>query len=67
MLNNKEEYGEDVLEFNPDRFIHTKTGSEGARIEINPNVRHPATIAFGFGRRYVPRTIHFLGAPSRTC
>ena len=31
--------------FNPDRFL-TEDG-----LGINPNVRNPTTLAFGFGRR----------------
>ena len=34
--------------FNPDRFL-TEDG-----LRINPNVRNPTTLAFGFGRRFVP-------------
>lgn len=51
MLNNEREYGADVLEFNPDRFLRPASSGKGG-VEINPDVRHPATIAFGFGRRY---------------
>lgn len=52
MLNNESEYGADVLEYNPDRFLRPKPSGQ-AGVELNPNVRHPATIAFGFGRRCV--------------
>ncbi|KAI0085085.1 cytochrome P450 [Irpex rosettiformis] len=45
MLHNPEEYPEPD-KFNPGRFI--KDG------EINPEIRDPATIAFGFGRRICP-------------
>lgn len=53
MLNSPEEFGEDVLEYNPARFIRPKAGEEGKAVEINPDIRHPANIAFGFGRRWV--------------
>ena len=36
------------FEFNPDRFI--KDG------KLDPAVRDPLTLAFGYGRRYVPVT-----------
>ena len=42
MLHNPEEYPQPDV-FNPDRFI--KDGS------LNPDVRDPTTLAFGFGRR----------------
>ncbi|KAK7687259.1 hypothetical protein QCA50_009764 [Cerrena zonata] len=45
MLHNPEEYPEPER-FNPDRFI--KDG------ELNPDVRDPTTISFGFGRRICP-------------
>ncbi|KAI0085090.1 cytochrome P450 [Irpex rosettiformis] len=45
MLHNPEEYPEPD-KFNPDRFI--KDGM------INPAIRDPTTIAFGFGRRICP-------------
>ncbi|KAI0796963.1 cytochrome P450 [Abortiporus biennis] len=45
MLNNPEDYPEQEV-FNPDRFL-----KDGA---INPSVRDPTTIAFGFGRRICP-------------
>ena len=44
MLHNPEDYPEPRL-FNPDRFI--KDG------KLNPDVRDPLTVVFGFGRRYV--------------
>lgn len=43
MLHDPEEYPQPDL-FKPERFI--KDG------KINPNVRDPSTIIFGFGRRY---------------
>lgn len=43
ILHNEEDYP-DPSTFNPDRFI--KDG------KINPDVRDPTTITFGFGRRY---------------
>jgi len=45
MLHNEEEYPEPG-EFKPERYI--KNG------KINPEVRDPTTIAFGFGRRICP-------------
>ncbi|KAK7677346.1 hypothetical protein QCA50_019676 [Cerrena zonata] len=45
MLHNPEDYPEPQM-FNPDRFI--KDG------KINPDVRDPLTVAFGFGRRICP-------------
>ncbi|KAJ3523975.1 hypothetical protein NMY22_g11206 [Coprinellus aureogranulatus] len=53
MLNNENEYGVDVLEYNPDRFLRMKAGGEPG-VEINPDIRNPNTIAFGFGRRICP-------------
>lgn len=44
MFHNHEDYPEPER-FNPDRFI--KDG------RLNPDVRDPLTIAFGFGRRFV--------------
>ncbi|KAJ3546791.1 hypothetical protein NMY22_g1911 [Coprinellus aureogranulatus] len=53
MLNNENEYGVDVLEYNPDRFLRPKAeGNSG--VEIDPKIRNPNTIAFGFGRRVCP-------------
>lgn len=49
-MNDENEYGVDVLEYRPDRFLRSK-GAENFAVEINPDVRHPNTIAFGFGRR----------------
>ena len=49
MLNNEKEFGPDPYSYNPERFIRPKAMGKG--VEINPTVRHPNTIAFGFGRR----------------
>ncbi|TCD66269.1 hypothetical protein EIP91_001598 [Steccherinum ochraceum] len=46
MLRDPEDYSEPDL-FNPGRFI----GKDG---ELDPNVRDPTTIVFGFGRRICP-------------
>jgi len=46
MLRNPEDYPEPE-QFKPERFI----GEDG---NINPNVRDPTTVAFGFGRRLCP-------------
>ncbi|KAJ3501763.1 hypothetical protein NMY22_g18812 [Coprinellus aureogranulatus] len=58
MLNDEKVYGPDAHEFNPDRFLRRKpveeSTSSGSRIELDPTVRHPETIAFGFGRRICP-------------
>ncbi|KAI0085092.1 cytochrome P450 [Irpex rosettiformis] len=51
MLHNPEDYPEPD-KFNPDRFI-----KDGA---INPAIRDPATIAFGFGRRHFAKDTAFL-------
>lgn len=56
MLNNEEEYGADALHFKPDRFLRPKAGEGEPGIEINPDIRNPATITFGFGRRCVSFT-----------
>jgi hypothetical protein len=53
MLNDEGEYGADALDFNPDRFVRPKSGEGEHGIEINPDIRNPSTITFGFGRRYV--------------
>lgn len=44
MLHNSVDYPEPER-FNPDRFIKDD--------KLNPNVRDPTTLSFGFGRRYV--------------
>lgn len=44
MLHNSDDYP-DPEEFKPERFI----GADG---KIDPSVRDPRTIAFGFGRRW---------------
>lgn len=44
MLHNEEDYPEPHL-FNPDRYLKNGT--------MNPDIRDPSTIAFGFGRRSV--------------
>lgn len=49
MLRDPEDYP-DPENFNPDRFI--KDG------RIDPDVRDPGTIAFGFGRRYDSLFMH---------
>lgn len=46
MLHNPDDYPNPEV-FNPDRFI----GKDGY---IEPSVRDPSAIAFGFGRRWVP-------------
>jgi len=45
MLHDEEVYT-DLSIFRPERFL-TKDG------KLNPNILDPATIAFGFGRRFV--------------
>jgi cytochrome P450 len=50
MLNDPKEYPEPE-KFNPDRFM--KDG------DINPEIRDPNMLAFGFGRRYVSVSIPF--------
>ena len=45
MLHDPEEYP-DPEAFKPERYIKDE--------KIDPSVRDPLTIAFGFGRRYVP-------------
>ena len=44
MLRNEEDYGPNPDAFNPERFL--KDG------KLNPDIREPSTMAFGFGRRY---------------
>jgi len=44
MLNNEAEYP-DPSSFNPERYL--KNG------QLDPNIRDPALMAFGFGRRQV--------------
>ncbi|OCH96215.1 cytochrome P450 [Obba rivulosa] len=46
ILHDEELYGPDPSTYNPDRFM--KDG------RLNPDVRDPATAAFGFGRRICP-------------
>lgn len=46
MLRNPDEFPEPHL-FKPERFL-TEDG------RLNPNVRNPSTISFGFGRRVCP-------------
>lgn len=55
MLKNPEDYP-DPDNFIPERFLD----QDG---NINPDVRDPSTIAFGFGRRCVPREqLHLIPA-----
>jgi len=46
MLHNEDDYGPDPSAFKPERFI--KDG------QLDPNIRDPFMIAFGFGRRLCP-------------
>ncbi|KAF5341790.1 hypothetical protein D9611_001158 [Ephemerocybe angulata] len=60
MLRNEDDY-EDPTTYNPDRFL--KDG------QINPDIRDPYTVAFGFGRRACPgahigRSMVWLAAAS---
>ena len=52
MLRNEEDYGPNPDAFNPERFL--KDG------KLNPDIREPSTMAFGFGRRFeLPLNISF--------
>ena len=51
MLNDARVYGPSPHSFNPDRFIFPD--GPGGAVKINPSIRHPNRIAFGFGRRCV--------------
>lgn len=53
ILHDEQEYA-DPSSFNPDRFL--KDG------KLNPNIRDPATVSFGYGRRICPG--RFLAASS---
>ena len=52
MLHNKDEYP-DPFAFKPERFL--KDG------KLNPNIRDPALMAFGFGRRWQMNSHYFRG------
>lgn len=41
-------------DFNPERFLIEHPGSECVTLALNPNVRDPLDVVFGFGRRVCP-------------
>lgn len=57
MLHDPEEYPEPHL-FIPERFLNPDAS-------VNENVRDPTTIAFGFGRRFVPYAMDASTAPQK--
>ena len=58
MLHNPDDYPSPDT-FLPERFL-LPDGS------MNQNVRDPATVAFGFGRRYVPGVVSPCPPPAHT-
>ncbi|KAJ3774224.1 cytochrome P450 [Lentinula raphanica] len=51
---NEKIYGPDVHTFEPKRWLLEISDEQGKGWKINPDMRDPATVAFGFGRRVCP-------------